>query len=548
MFQPVSPNVSFPELDAEQLTLWEENRIFDKAVEQSEGRPPFVFFEGPPTANGMPHPGHVLTRIMKDVFLRYRTMCGYYVPRRAGWDTHGLPVEVEVEKALGISGREAIAEYGVEAFSKQCIDSVFKYIGEWRRMTQRIGFWVDLDDPYVTFHKSYVESVWWALSASSTDEDLLYQGLQGGLVVGRRAAPRSVRRRSGPGLPGPCEDPSIVMRFPVAWPTRSARPFLSWTTTPWTVPSATSPSPCRRGRGRTSRVADGGRRASSILAKARVDAVIGDKRSTRSSRPRSTATGSRAPRLSKYLPTFAYRGAHRRASAYEIIVGRLRHPRHRHRRGADGARLRRGRLPRLQGEGLRLHPARSSPDGTFAADATDFAGRFCKDADRDIIRNLRARDLHRQRATPTYRARLPVLLAAPTDDPLIQYARPVVVHATPPRVTQPRPSANNQADQLGSLSTSRTAASATGSKQQRGLGPSPASAWWGTTAAPVAKLTTTCELAHVLWLAQPRSRRAQPGRLRGSSKSRQGRQPRHSNEDLMVHKPWIDKVTVDEGP
>ena len=133
----------------------------------------------------MPHPGHVLTRVMKDVFLRYRTMCGYYVPRRAGWDTHGLPVEVEVEKELGISGREAIQEYGVEAFSRKCIDSVFKYIGEWQKMTERIGFWVDFDSAYVTFHKSYVESVWWALSEMFNQGSPL-PGLQSRLVVATR--------------------------------------------------------------------------------------------------------------------------------------------------------------------------------------------------------------------------------------------------------------------------------------------------------------------------------------------------------------------------
>ena len=143
-FRPVSPSVKFPELDEELLAFWEREQIFEKTLAAPAGedtREPFVFYEGPPTANGMPHAGHVLTRVMKDVFLRYRTMCGYYVPRRAGWDTHGLPVEVEVEKALGISGRAAIEAYGVEAFSRQCIDSVFRYIEEWRRMTRRIGFW-----------------------------------------------------------------------------------------------------------------------------------------------------------------------------------------------------------------------------------------------------------------------------------------------------------------------------------------------------------------------------------------------------------------------
>jgi isoleucyl-tRNA synthetase len=177
-FRPVSPSVKFPELDEELLAFWEREQIFEKTLAAPPGedtREPFVFYEGPPTANGMPHAGHVLTRVMKDVFLRYRSMCGYYVPRRAGWDTHGLPVEVEVEKALGISGRDAIEAYGVEAFSRQCIDSVFRYIEEWRRMTRRIGFWVDLDGAYVTFHKTYVESVWWALS-QLFEQGLLYQG------------------------------------------------------------------------------------------------------------------------------------------------------------------------------------------------------------------------------------------------------------------------------------------------------------------------------------------------------------------------------------
>ena len=160
MFEPESPRVDFPKLEEELLVYWREARIFEKSVEEAKGRPRFVFYEGPPTANGMPHPGHVLTRVMKDVVLRYKTMTGHYVPRRAGWDTHGLPVEVEVEKDLGISGRPAIAEYGVEAFSRKCVESVFKYISEWQRMTDRIAFWLDLDAAYVTFHKSYVESVW----------------------------------------------------------------------------------------------------------------------------------------------------------------------------------------------------------------------------------------------------------------------------------------------------------------------------------------------------------------------------------------------------
>ncbi|MET0386760.1 MAG: class I tRNA ligase family protein, partial [Polyangiales bacterium] len=176
MFKPVPSSQFFPALDHEVMSLWDAEQIFEQTqrMQAEDGQTPFVFYEGPPTANGMPHPGHVLTRVMKDVFLRYHTMRGRPVLRRAGWDTHGLPVEVEVEKELGITGRGAIEQYGIEAFTRKCVDSVFRYIEEWRKMTRRIGFWVDLDAAYVTFHKTYVESVWWALS-ELFKQGLLYQ-------------------------------------------------------------------------------------------------------------------------------------------------------------------------------------------------------------------------------------------------------------------------------------------------------------------------------------------------------------------------------------
>ncbi|MEM9864271.1 MAG: class I tRNA ligase family protein, partial [Myxococcota bacterium] len=230
-FSPVSPQVDFPALDEAQLRFWDERAIFDAATKGRRDET-FVFYEGPPTANGMPHSGHVLTRVMKDVFLRYRSMCGYRVPRRAGWDTHGLPVEVEVEKALGISGKEAIAEYGVEAFSRKCIDSVFKYIDEWRRMTRRIGFWVDMDDAYVTFHKAYVESVWWALKTLHSqgllfqDYKVLWWWAQGGTALSSGEVGQGYKE---------VDDPSVVVRFPVRGEENTA--FLAWTTTPWTLPS-----------------------------------------------------------------------------------------------------------------------------------------------------------------------------------------------------------------------------------------------------------------------------------------------------------------------
>ena len=174
-FQQAKPIVDFPAAEEAVMRFWEENQIFEKSLKLREGRQKFVFNEGPPTANGLPHNGHVLTRVFKDVFLRYQTMAGKHVPRKAGWDTHGLPVEVEVEKELGIHGKEAIENYGVEGFIRKCVDSVFTYTEEWERMTKRIGFWADLPNAYVTYHKSYVESVWWALSELFA-KGLLYKG------------------------------------------------------------------------------------------------------------------------------------------------------------------------------------------------------------------------------------------------------------------------------------------------------------------------------------------------------------------------------------
>ena len=154
VFKAVPERYDFPAEEARIVSSWKERGIFAKSLERRAGSPTFVFYEGPPTANGLPHNGHVLTRVIKDVFPRYKTMRGFRVPRKAGWDTHGLPVEIEVEKALEISGKEGILEYGVEKFIRKCVDSVFVYTKEWEELTERIGFWVDLSEAYVTFHKS----------------------------------------------------------------------------------------------------------------------------------------------------------------------------------------------------------------------------------------------------------------------------------------------------------------------------------------------------------------------------------------------------------
>jgi isoleucyl-tRNA synthetase len=221
----------FPALERSILALWKERDVFHRSLQQTEGAPEFVFYEGPPTANGLPHNGHVLTRVVKDLFPRYRTMRGQHVPRRAGWDTHGLPVEVEVEKELRISGRAAILEYGVDRYVRKCLDSVFRYTEEWERMTERVGYWVDLDRAYVTYHKSYVESVWWAL-AQLFEKGLLYKGhkvvwwwAQGGTALSAGEVGGAYRT---------VDDPSVYVRLPLRDEDAS---LVVWTTTPWTLPS-----------------------------------------------------------------------------------------------------------------------------------------------------------------------------------------------------------------------------------------------------------------------------------------------------------------------
>ncbi len=158
MFRPVTSSVQFPALEAQIGAFWKEGRIYEKSLARRAAAPRFVFYEGPPTANGLPHPGHCLTRAIKDVFPRYRTMRGYLCERKAGWDTHGLPVEVEVCKELGIHSKEEIEAFGIEPFIHKCLESVFRYTKQWERLTERLGFWVNLDQAYVTYHQAYVEA------------------------------------------------------------------------------------------------------------------------------------------------------------------------------------------------------------------------------------------------------------------------------------------------------------------------------------------------------------------------------------------------------
>ncbi len=368
LFAEVPGKLDFPAEEARILAFWKAQGIFKKtlaaetrATGPSKGT--YVFYEGPPTANGMPHNGHALTRAVKDVFPRFQTMRGYDVPRKAGWDTHGLPVEVEVEKELAIHGKAAIVEYGVKPFISRCIASVFRYTEAWERLTDKIGFWVDTETAYVTYHKSYVESVWWALSELHK-KGLLYRGHrvcwwwpQGGTALS--AAEVGLNYKS-------VDDPSVFVAFPLVdepgheggpAPLPPGTALVAWTTTPWTLPSngyaAVRPE-------FDYVVVDGGDRKLIVAAALREGLAKKLKRDLPVVRQLkgSELIGKR------YTPPFdtfskiavgrrgAPRRRQRRARADLLARHRrlLRHARRRHRGRPRRPRLRRGRLQRPQEE------------------------------------------------------------------------------------------------------------------------------------------------------------------------------------------------------
>ncbi len=420
--------VPFPEVEAEILAFWKERGIFEKSLELRKDGTPFVFYEGPPTANGLPHNGHVLTRVIKDVFPRYRTMRGYHVPRKAGWDTHGLPVEVEVEKELGIHGKAAIEEYGVEAFVKRCIDSVFRYTNEWERLTEKIGFWVNLSDAYVTYHKSYIESVWWALS-ELFKAGLLYRGHkviwwwpQGGTALSSAEVGLNYKT---------VDDPSVYVAFPFTDDPESA--LLIWTTTPWTLPSnmyaAVGPDVDYV------EVQSGARK---LVLAAALREQIAEK--TGEELPVLRAFKGKELLGRTYRPPFDIYYQQYGASRVELEAGGTT-PLFWKVLPADFVELDSGtgivHIASAFGEvDHDLHRAlvqtykeplsvpllcAVAPDGSFNEDFPKYKGVWVKDADRDLIHEMRERGVlvHRE----TYRHEYPYCWRA-DDDPLIQMARP----------------------------------------------------------------------------------------------------------------------------
>src|ERR671927_852923 len=229
-FEKVSPQVDFPRLEEEILNLWQKIGAFEKSVHGRPENRPFVFYEGPPTANGRPGFHHALSRAFKDLIPRYRTMQGYRVERKGGWDCHGLPVEIEVEKRLGIGSKDEIERYGIAEFNARCRESVFEFLEDWNRLTERIGFWIDLDDAYRTLDPDYIESVWWALR-QIWDRGLLSEGYK---VV--PYCPRCGTALSSHEVAlgyKDVVDPSVYVRFPLR--DEDGVSLLGWTTTPWTL-------------------------------------------------------------------------------------------------------------------------------------------------------------------------------------------------------------------------------------------------------------------------------------------------------------------------
>jgi isoleucyl-tRNA synthetase len=429
MFRPVESSISFPKLELQVIDFWKQRQIYEKSLQSRADAPAFVFYDGPPTTNGLPHPGHCLTRSIKDLFPRYRTMRGYLCQRKAGWDTHGLPVEVEVCKEMGIHSKEEIESFGVEPFIRRCLESVFRYTKQWEHLTERLGFWIHLDEAYVTYHQSYVESVWWAL-ANLFNRGLLYQGhkivwwwAQGGTALSSGEVGQGYREVA---------DPSVYVRFPLV--DQLDTDLLVWTTTPWTLPSnqfaAVKPEL------EYSVVQFAGEPRKLIVASALVEAIAAKVKKECS--VLSTLSGRQMVGW-RYVPPFDYyyktlgnlsgrlKDGGRQPVAWRVVA-------------ADFVTTETGtgvvhQAPAfgevdfevLQAEQARFEPGEGpvlicavGPDGKFTAEAPDYQGRWVKDTDKDICRRLRAEGklFHLEQYLHDY----PFCWRA-EEDPLIQYPR-----------------------------------------------------------------------------------------------------------------------------
>jgi len=410
MFKTVTSKLNVNEMELSILKFWDENDIFRKSVEQRIGEEEYVFFEGPPTANGLPGVHHILARVFKDLFPRYKTMRGYHVLRRGGWDTHGLPVEIEVEKKLGFSNKQQIEDYGIDQFNKLCRESAFTYIKEWEKLTSRIAFWVDFESAYITYKNSYIESVWWILK-NFWDNNLLYQGFKVVPYCPRCGTPLS-DHEVALGY-RQAEDPSVFVRMPLV--DDPGVSLLVWTTTPWTLPGnvAVAAHPDIEYALVEHKIENGDSEETEklILAKSLIQAVFGEEEI----KIIEDFNGSRLAGTT-YKPLYTFLPPEN--PAYRVVLGDF--------------------VTTEEGTGLvHIAPAFGeddmetaqredlpvlmtvTPGGTFVPEVKPWSGRFVKDADPYIIEDLKSRGLLYK--SGTYIHTYPFCWRC--DTPLLYYAR-----------------------------------------------------------------------------------------------------------------------------
>ena len=410
MFKPVSPKLNMNEMELSVIDYWNKEAIFHSSIENRKGKPEYVFYEGPPTANGLPGVHHVLARAFKDIFPRYKTMRGFHVSRRGGWDTHGLPVEIEVEKKLGFTNKQQIEDYGIAEFNQLCKESAFTYIKEWEKLTERIGYWVDFETAYITYKNSYIESVWWILK-NFWEKDLLYQGFKVVPYCPRCGTPLSDHEVAL----GYAEtvDPSVYVRMPLV--EEPGTSLLVWTTTPWTLPSnvAVAVHPevdyalversCNNGD------ADGKERL--ILAKALVPKIFGDE-------PVEVVDEFKGSLLKgvTYQPLYTFLPPDK--PAYRVVLGDFVTT-------EDGSGLVHI-APAFGADDMQVALDEDlpilmtvSPNGTFIPEVRPWSGKFVKDADPYITEDLKSRGLLYK--SETYTHTYPFCWRC--DTPLLYYAR-----------------------------------------------------------------------------------------------------------------------------
>ncbi len=373
MYKQVETNLNFVEREKEVLEFWKSEDVFAKSVEKNVGNEEFSFYDGPPTANGKPHIGHILTRVMKDIIPRYKTMKGYHVLRKAGWDTHGLPVELEVEKILGIDGKQEIEKYGIEPFIKKCKESVWKYTDEWQKMSDRIGYWADMQKPYITYDDNYIESVWWAIKQMA-DKGLIYKGYK---IV--PYCPRCGTALSSHEVAQGYKDVEETSTFAkFALKDEQNTYFLAWTTTPWTLPS--NVALCMNGKEDYAKILVDGEYY--ILADALVEKIFADATYTKI----DTKKGSEYEYV-EYEPLFDYAtGAKEKAyyitnDAYVTLSDGTGIVHIAPAFGEDDSKVgKKYNLPFVQMVDDR---------GRFKDEVYDMKGMFCKDADKLVIERLK---------------------------------------------------------------------------------------------------------------------------------------------------------------